>query len=348
MFICEKCKSIFKRQSGLHEHENFCIYDEKIINEIVKAYKIEKLSFNELGRKFPKSLTRHAIIQIKQQNIQRTQSEISKIAHKRYSQSFILTDKQRQQRSINMSNYLKTTRNHPWKNKKESFPAKIMREWLERNSKYKIYREYTPEDFEKNYRIDLAIIDLKIAIEVNGNSHYENGCFTKYHIERQKYIELKGWKVINIYAGLIVSDFQKVEEILNQYFETGENEILNVIEDYQNEKIKMIEQKYGNQIREYFLNNISLIEITRKINISFKDLRYFLSKNNLKRKRIKATNKRDKQKMLKLIKDIDFSTFGWVGKVAKIWNISHPHISRIMKQDFPEIFEKAFHTCRIK
>lgn len=87
----------------------------------------------------------------------------------------------------------------------------LVREYLQTLS-LNMIAEYTPEDFERFFRIDFAILNKKIAIEVNGNQHYKrNGEFNEYHLERQQYIESKDWKVINIPAVNIKNNFEAIK-----------------------------------------------------------------------------------------------------------------------------------------
>jgi len=100
---------------------------------------------------------------------------------------------------------------HNWKYKGESYPEKIFRLWLI-EQKIEFVAEYTPENFDRFFALDFAIVKSKIGFEINGEQHYNrNGEFTPYHIERQKYIESKGWYIVNIKAYDVVKKFNQVK-----------------------------------------------------------------------------------------------------------------------------------------
>ncbi len=99
---------------------------------------------------------------------------------------------------------------------KESDPEKKFRALLDEfNIKY--FQEYTPNNSQRFYRIDFAILEKQIGFEINGNQHYtKNGCLKRYYNIRQKYLESLGWAIINIHYSIVYNK-PKVLEILQKH-----------------------------------------------------------------------------------------------------------------------------------
>lgn len=90
---------------------------------------------------------------------------------------------------------------HPWRsgNKFKSKPCEKVKEFL-KNKNIQFIEEYNPEIINRNFSIDIAIPDKKIAIEINGNQHYENtGKLKPYYQERNDLLESDGWIVYQVH-----------------------------------------------------------------------------------------------------------------------------------------------------
>ena len=90
---------------------------------------------------------------------------------------------------------------HPWRshNKFKSKPCENVKAFLKK-LKILFIEEYNPQILNRNFSIDIAIPDKKIAIEVNGNQHYEKtGELKPYYKERELLLENDGWKVYQIH-----------------------------------------------------------------------------------------------------------------------------------------------------
>ena len=100
---------------------------------------------------------------------------------------------------------------HPWKNssKFKSVPCEKVKNQL-RLFGLTFTEEYKPLE-DRNFSIDIAFLDVKIGLEINGNQHYsdhENGILSEYYQERHDLIEADGWKLIEIhYANVYHKDF---------------------------------------------------------------------------------------------------------------------------------------------
>ena len=88
---------------------------------------------------------------------------------------------------------------HPWKtsNRKKSVPCEKVKSFLIKNN-IRFMEEFSPcEDY--SYSIDIAFPDRMVAIEINGNQHYErDGRLKPYYQERHDRIESLGWKLYEI------------------------------------------------------------------------------------------------------------------------------------------------------
>lgn len=90
---------------------------------------------------------------------------------------------------------------HPWRsnNKFKSKPCEKVKEFL-KNKNIQFVEEYNPKILNRNFSIDIAIPDKKIAIEINGNQHYDKfGKLKPYYQERNNLLESDGWIVYQIH-----------------------------------------------------------------------------------------------------------------------------------------------------
>ena len=90
---------------------------------------------------------------------------------------------------------------HVWKrnDKFQSKPCENVKRFL-KDFGIKFLQEYTPEGINRSFSIDIAIPDKKVALEVNGNQHYESdGKLKSYYKERQEILESIGWTVYQIH-----------------------------------------------------------------------------------------------------------------------------------------------------
>lgn len=92
---------------------------------------------------------------------------------------------------------------HPWQNKSfvhSSIPCEKFKSFLKEQG-IDFIDEYMPLiHIGRFFRIDIAFPDKKIAIEVNGNQHYEsNGELKPYYKNRQSLLEEHGWIVYQVH-----------------------------------------------------------------------------------------------------------------------------------------------------
>lgn len=129
--------------------------------------------------------------------------------------------------------YLKENpKSHSWSkfHDKETEPEKRLAEYLTKLNKFQVHRWYNIPESEKFFEIDFAIPELKIAIEVNGEQHYNrDGSLADYYKKRDDYIKSLGWKTLQIHYVLCFKE-DKLNEIFNELISSISNDDLNSLE----------------------------------------------------------------------------------------------------------------------
>lgn len=90
---------------------------------------------------------------------------------------------------------------HPWRNKDKfkSIPCEKVKEFLKR-MKIEFIEEFQPMIEDRTFSIDIAMPDKLIALEINGNQHYErDGSLKLYYQQRHDLLEKHGWDVYEIH-----------------------------------------------------------------------------------------------------------------------------------------------------
>lgn len=90
---------------------------------------------------------------------------------------------------------------HPWRrsDKFKSIPCEKVKSFLTL-LKIEFIPEYQPRIENRFFSIDIAMPDKKIAIEINGNQHYnKDGTLKPYYQERHDLLEQNGWKVYEVH-----------------------------------------------------------------------------------------------------------------------------------------------------
>lgn len=106
---------------------------------------------------------------------------------------------------------------HPWrKNTKfTSEPCEYLKQKLRENNIIFI-EEYQPLLPNRFFAIDIAFIEKKIGIEINGNQHYnKNGTLKTYYQNRHNLIEAAGWKLIELRYNKVYD--KNILEIIKQW-----------------------------------------------------------------------------------------------------------------------------------
>lgn len=175
--------------------------------------------------------------------------------------------------------------------------------------------EYMPYWKERLYRLDIAFPDEKIGIEINGSQHYtSSGELTKETLEKQKFFEDRGWKIIQVYY----KDAIKEKPLCL-------NDIL----------------KLPIRDKEYIKEEFDTLEKLKKDKILKKE-------EVIKERALKHEQKEQKEKeiIINLIENsgIDFSKSGWSAKAKQylkerneLWNVG---IFRCIRKYVPEFLKR--------
>ena len=96
---------------------------------------------------------------------------------------------------------------HPWKGNSKfiSVPCEKLKNYLREND-IKFEEEYTDPNWNRLYSMDIALLDKKIDIEVNGNQHYNGNLLKERYQIRHDYLESQGWTVIELHYSKCFKD----------------------------------------------------------------------------------------------------------------------------------------------
>lgn len=269
---CKDCNESFETKAKLYEHRHE-------VHEI-------------------KTRDRSKVCEFCKEQYKGTKREHWKVCpNKRHLKDFRWTDEEKKNLSEKRKAYLKVHPDeHPWKRntKFKSAPCEHLKSVLK--ERFKFEEEYTDTRWEHNYSIDIAFLDKKLAIEVNGNQHYTNeGKLNTYFQNRHDYLEKQGWIVLEIHYSWCYKE-DKIQEI-----------------------ITAIENSIEIDLTEHEL----LFTYKRKT---------LEERNKEKQKKKEKRNEEiEKRKIQILNSGVDLTKFGWVDKVSEITKLTRRQIARIVK-----------------
>lgn len=190
------------------------ILSENDKKQIKEDYEYNHLSIKDIMLKY--GIKSKCYITKLLNGIIRNYSEANKIAHQKYPEKYLHNEKTKNK--IREAR-LKFMKEHPeqtaWRLKNKSYLEEMFEVFLQERGyadKYLIQREYSVFP----YFIDFAFVDLKIAIEIDGSQH-----LLEDRRERDKkkdiLLQEQGWKVIRIAENVIKTNWDKIQEILNNF-----------------------------------------------------------------------------------------------------------------------------------
>ena len=203
---------------------------------------------------------------------------------------------------------LRFMKEHPEKTawrlcKQQSFPEKVFidqakkREW---DKKYRIIKNFP----EYPYFIDYAFINEKAAIEIDGSQHQKSVAYDK---KRDELLESKGWRVYRIEAQQIMFATDQVMDAIIEFVGASKT----------NDRCGIITHKQ--------LKKSQNAKIERRKHL----FRLFSKKQRVCEEKIVW-----KKMMIKKIQDlnIDPTKHGSISQIARICEVSHTTIRRLLKQ----------------
>lgn len=192
---------------------------------------------------------------------------------------------------------------HHWrtKEKHKSEPCEKVKEYL-KSLNINFVEEWQPlSDYA--YSLDIAFPDKKLAIEINGNQHYNSdGTLKEYYQNRHDLIEREGWTILELHYTIAYN----LEKLL-----------------------KLIEIKEQPNYSEYF--RVKQEKKALKIKTALPLGQTAILKNDRKWESFK-------EKVLN--SGINFSRYGWVQQVSEVLGISPQKVNSWMKRYLPEFYEQ--------
>jgi hypothetical protein len=212
---CYGCKLEFGNHGAFMRHKNECDLNEEKIKLLINDYVINELTTRQIKKKYNISFLRlrklFAFYGIGLRNLS-SSLLVSKIERSKHS------EESKKKISEKRKEYLRLNpEKHPWKlnSKFKSEPCELLKLELS-NMGIKYISEFSVVG--RNFSIDIAIPERKIAIEVNGNQHYNsNGALKEYYQERHNYLMDLGWVVNELHYSIPYS--KNIKKILNSILE---------------------------------------------------------------------------------------------------------------------------------
>lgn len=240
-------------------------------------------------------------------------------------------------------------------------------------SKYDICYDYS----EYPYFIDFAFLNEKVAVELDGKCHFDNGLKRIEHdFKKDCYLIEKGWRVFRIRFDE-VNDNKKIEELLLFIGESKEKNYDSRLYKYIEVKIKKTKQVKPKTNRNGILISILkekiinsgvnfdrqgwVKEVSKILEISENKGGEWVKKNlpdlyktcykrgdNIKKVRNRTDKIRNNyyKKQLELSKviensDIDFNSLGWKMRVSEILGINRQVVHIWMAKYLPDLLLKS-------
>lgn len=188
-------------------------------------------------------------------------------------------------------------------------------------------KQYIPPENDRFFILDFALIEKKIAFEINGNQHYDGGKLKEYYQNRHNYFIKKGWVIheIHFYESLNIdramSVIQKCLKHESINYDSPQEIIIwkdrkNLIKDIERINIKL--EKYKN----YFSNYNELKSLVNTNFLVAKDIVDQLNVNKLPRiskRKVLRPSKEELEKML--LKQS-------ISQIAKTFGVSYHSIKK--------------------
>lgn len=274
--------------------KHICVTSE-IIDKIRQQYK-DGVAVNDLLATFGTA------VKIALRGQRRSRHESSKLNHKLHPEYYKKSKATRDKMSVDRKKYLEQ---HPEKvpyrlnhSSNQSWPEQVFENALNRNNIVGWTRRY----MSGRYQYDFAFPLLKIDVEIDGETHLlEN--VKKIDNERDEWSRSQGWTVIRFKAKHVLRDVEQCIRLLQKCLE-----------------------------------NVDAVKnITNEIGQSFLMLRTKRERHRIEKNQRLQELQQEKQKQLlfrkQTLQSIEVGR-GYISKLAKLWNVTHTQVRRVLKSDF--------------
>jgi|GEM_PF-7113910 len=305
--VCTICNKSF----NLGNFKRHSCSTSEIANEIMQLYKNHSMrDITQLG--YPRSIVR-SVLRGKLRSI----SEAGKLAHKLKSENFKHSDETKAKMRKTRLKYMKNNpQSTAWRKQSMSYPEKVFKQLIEKHQlgkKYDIVNEYSIFP----YFIDFAFVNIKLAIEIDGEQHYTMQSKIDRDKQKDELLISKGWKVYRIPAFKIQNEFEDIEKSFLEYL-----------------------MSFSTQPKMFnFTNDI----------IKRQQLKKLKKQKRIERQKTKLRQNDDKiknRKKLLLESNIDFSKFGWIKQASKLFNITPQRTAKWIRKYIPDFYESCFKINR--
>lgn len=164
---------------------------------------------------------------------------------------------------------------HPWKNKKHNYskPCEYVKKILNENN-ISFIEEYDPKIKGHYFSLDIAFPDIKFAIEVNGNQHYnKDGNLAEYYLNRHNILEENGWKILELHYSKCydfnISILSKINDINDFIDKDYVNKYFSKREERRRQLIYEKELKIKNKKDKFYNRRKILLDLLNNSNINF-------------------------------------------------------------------------------
>ena len=263
-----------------------------------------------------------------------------------------LSKETKQKMSLSRLAYMKRMRvNSCWslsKKYKESAAEQRVRELLEKIPDLQFKRWYKPQESERNFEIDFALVDKKIGLEVNGGQHYnKDGSFIEYHVQRKNHLEGLGWKIVDI-DYKVCFDETRLREIINnilggnvEFAEQKCNEVLSYRLERKKERERKLEEYKTRVLQNRLLRQLKKQETqnvehkTYKKHRSQEEIKRLLQEKYTKYEQWKHENQLKLEEQRKIVLDIlskNENKNGIRVKIAKALNVHSAKVHCVLRK----------------
>ena len=310
MYKCKYCNKEFDSCGKLGGHTCYCEYNPNRKNNLEKlSYARKNIKHNYINNHLHckycnKEISNNGCLILHEKqciynpnhilsNSQKNKLENDKIKKELGLKRLPISEEGRKNMSIAAK---KRCKEHPetcgWKNN-ISIPCENLKQYL-RDKGINFVEEYMPLK-NRFFSLDIAWPDEKIAIEVNGNQHYNrDGSLKKYYQDRHNILELNGWKIFEIHYlkcyNININDFNDIlnlpiydKDYVNKYFSQKEIKDKQKQEKLKLEKLKQEQKQEIEEQHKQIINNLinnSGIDFTKQ-GWSKQAINYLVNRNEL-------------------------------------------------------------------